>query len=254
MQSTLIRPLFNDPFMKQYLLQGFLCLLLSGPASGQGIDSAWMARYTAKFSTDIGTTLPDIPLVDPEGKKISLQDFKGRTLYINIWATSCAPCLALYPKEQALMENIREMGLADSLLFVNICTALGSDKETWKKIVNSREDNALNFYSPDSSVFMKWKMNVIWPSFVLVDQDGKCLGKKVPSPSNAGIPFMLLAATKSISAKDAFWLTFENDKLLRNGDQNIHPLYLNYLEKFKKNYVPYLTWLGKQKGTLAPAE
>lgn len=38
------------------------------------------------------TDLPDIRFVDGDGKAMSLTDFRGRSVLLNIWATWCVPC------------------------------------------------------------------------------------------------------------------------------------------------------------------
>jgi thiol-disulfide isomerase/thioredoxin len=45
---------------------------------------------------------PDFSLTNAEGKKISLKDFRGKTLFLNFWATWCEPCR----EEMPAMENL----------------------------------------------------------------------------------------------------------------------------------------------------
>jgi thiol-disulfide isomerase/thioredoxin len=39
-----------------------------------------------------GKPAPDFTLVDLDGKKVSLRDFKGHPLLLNFWGTYCGPC------------------------------------------------------------------------------------------------------------------------------------------------------------------
>lgn len=39
-----------------------------------------------------GKPAPEFALVDLEGKKVSLEDFKGHPLLLNFWGTYCGPC------------------------------------------------------------------------------------------------------------------------------------------------------------------
>lgn len=41
--------------------------------------------------------MPTRPLRDAEGRELSLADFAGEVVVVNIWATSCAPCLEEMP-------------------------------------------------------------------------------------------------------------------------------------------------------------
>lgn len=47
--------------------------------------------------------LPELQFTDSEGKSLSLTDFKGKVMLLNIWATWCAPCR----KEMATLDRLQ---------------------------------------------------------------------------------------------------------------------------------------------------
>ncbi len=49
-----------------------------------------------------GQPAPDAAFVDPDGGEISLADFRGTPVLVNLWATWCAPCVKELPTLQAL--------------------------------------------------------------------------------------------------------------------------------------------------------
>jgi thiol-disulfide isomerase/thioredoxin len=51
----------------------------------------------------LATTLPTFQLADRDGKMRSLQDWTGKSLIVNFWATWCAPCR----REIPLLEKIQ---------------------------------------------------------------------------------------------------------------------------------------------------
>jgi thiol-disulfide isomerase/thioredoxin len=63
----------------------------------------------------------DISFADADGKKLTLADFKGRSVLLNLWATWCVPCRAEMP---ALDRLQAKMGGADfEVVAVNIDTS-----------------------------------------------------------------------------------------------------------------------------------
>lgn len=59
-----------------------------------------------------GKPAPAFTLLDLNGKKVSLSDFKGRPLLINYWGTYCAPCMVEMPWLQDFSRKYAPDGLA----------------------------------------------------------------------------------------------------------------------------------------------
>lgn len=51
--------------------------------------------------------VPNFSLPDINGKMVSLTDFKGKILLLNIWATWCAPCVKEFPSMKGLVEHFK---------------------------------------------------------------------------------------------------------------------------------------------------
>ena len=54
-----------------------------------------------------GVPAPNFSLPGLEGKKVSLTDFKGKGVLVNIWATWCAPCVAEMPSMEKLYQELK---------------------------------------------------------------------------------------------------------------------------------------------------
>jgi thiol-disulfide isomerase/thioredoxin len=59
----------------------------------------------SKRSENLKGTLPQMTLINAEGNPVELTSFKGKKVFVNLWATWCPPCVAEMPSIQALYEK-----------------------------------------------------------------------------------------------------------------------------------------------------
>jgi thiol-disulfide isomerase/thioredoxin len=64
--------------------------------------------------------IPDLTFVDGAGKQVSLADWRGRTVLLNLWATWCVPCRKEMPALDALEQKVGGPGF--QVVAVNIDT------------------------------------------------------------------------------------------------------------------------------------
>lgn len=64
--------------------------------------------FSPKTVTDNHTIVDfDWQLTDLDGEQVSFGDFKGKTIFINFWATWCPPCIAEMPDIQKLSNALQ---------------------------------------------------------------------------------------------------------------------------------------------------
>lgn len=101
--------------------------LIPDNASNASVDSP------AAESPLRGKPAPAFTLVDLNGKKVSLSDFKGHPLVVNFWGTYCAPCKLEMPWLEEFSHKYASQGL--EIVGVTYDSEVGKDtisKDTQK--------------------------------------------------------------------------------------------------------------------------
>jgi len=60
-------------------------------------DNVFRTTAPVPIGTEIGNRAPDFTLRDINGNSVSLHDFKGKIVIVNLWATWCEPCIEELP-------------------------------------------------------------------------------------------------------------------------------------------------------------
>jgi peroxiredoxin len=66
---------------------------------------AWTGRERYRPITT-GARAPDFTALDLAGNRVSLSDFRGKVVLLNVWATWCPPCREEMPSMQRLHEAV----------------------------------------------------------------------------------------------------------------------------------------------------
>ncbi|TAN63596.1 TlpA family protein disulfide reductase [bacterium] len=75
---------------------------------------------------------PEFFVVDRNGEKTSIKDFKGRAVLLHFWATWCAPCKDEFPAFEKLYQEFGRKGL--TILAVSIDSVAGLDEVTKRAV------------------------------------------------------------------------------------------------------------------------
>jgi len=119
--------------------------------------------------------IPDLVFEDAAGKKMSLADFRGRTVLLNLWATWCVPCRKEMPALDALQGKLGSKDF--EVVAVNIDTRDPDNPKTFLKDLGVKH---LAYYAdPSAKVFQALKAvgrAFGMPTTLLVDPQGCEIG------------------------------------------------------------------------------
>ncbi|MGJ8659168.1 MAG: TlpA family protein disulfide reductase [Cellulophaga fucicola] len=128
---------------------------------------------------------PSPKFVDYEnhaGGKTSLEDLKGKYVYIDVWATWCIPCIAEIP---ALKETEKAYH-GKNIEFVSISLDSHNHYEKWKQMVVDKELGGIQLIADsdfESDFIQDYVIKGI-PHFILINPDGNIVSAKAPRPSD----------------------------------------------------------------------
>ena len=143
------------------------------------------------ISIGVGYTLPfqTFAYKDVNGKEYKFSDFKGKYLYIDVWATWCAPC----KKEIPYINKLEKEFHGKDIQFVSISMDKRNDYDKWKKFVKDEELTGVQLISEsdfNTRIVKDYKINTI-PRFLLFDKEGKIVDAKALRPSNPKLKIQL---------------------------------------------------------------
>lgn len=91
---------------------GSRVLILAAAAVVLAITFAIVWMQSSKYEPlVVGKVAPDFALTDINEKPIRLSDFRGKVVFLNFWATWCAPCREEMPSMEVLYKNFEKDGL-----------------------------------------------------------------------------------------------------------------------------------------------
>ncbi|WP_342509790.1 thiol-disulfide oxidoreductase ResA [Sporosarcina sp. FSL K6-2383] len=146
---------------KSRLIIRTIVLLLLVAAVGYTITSKDKVKVLA-----VGDKAPNFELVDLDGNKHRLSDYKGQGVFLNFWGTWCGPCKKEMPHMES--QHVAFEGKGVQILAVNIA-------EPTLKVEAFRDQYGLTFpIAIDKDKSVKEAYNIVpLPTTFLINEEGK---------------------------------------------------------------------------------
>jgi len=115
----------------------------------------------------------DFTIKDLAGNKFSFGQYKGKVVFVNLWATWCGPCRA----EMAGIQKLYSSIASDSISFVMLSLDRDTDQEKVVKYVNTK-GFTFPVYLPSGRLTEQLSVPSIPTTFV-IGKDGRIVAKEV---------------------------------------------------------------------------
>lgn len=119
----------------------------------------------------------DFTLKDQFGNTHTLADYKGKTIFLNFWATWCGPCKAELPDIQKLYEKYSEETEEEVVVLGVAGPKMGNEK-TEEEIIEFLEENELTYpvlMDTDWTLFQRYGISS-FPTTFMIDKEGNVFG------------------------------------------------------------------------------
>jgi thiol-disulfide isomerase/thioredoxin len=137
-------------------------------------------EYQARLLIQKGQPEIDFTGETAGGEKIKLSDFRGKYVYVDVWATWCGPCKYEIPYLKKLEEDYH----AKNIVFLSY--SIDEDRAAWVKFVPENELKGVQIIGEkgwQSQLCKDYKIFGV-PTFMLFDREGKIFSVNMSRPSD----------------------------------------------------------------------
>lgn len=117
-----------------------------------------------------GDSAPGFTVTTDSGRKISVDDFGGRLLIVNFWATWCPPCINELPSLNQMAAELK----GDGVVVLGI--SVDKDKAAYDKFLKKVKLNFETSRNPDGDISADYG-TFKYPETYVINRDGKVLEK-----------------------------------------------------------------------------
>jgi thiol-disulfide isomerase/thioredoxin len=125
---------------------------------------------------------PETSFLDGENQPAALQDFRGKVVVVNLWASWCAPCVVEMPTLATLQTAYKDKGLVVAPISVDRL----ADRDAAKAELANLSSGALPFYG-DHTYRIAYDLKAEgFPTTIIYGRDGREIGRVAGEADWAG--------------------------------------------------------------------
>jgi thiol-disulfide isomerase/thioredoxin len=143
------------------------------------------SSYKVLSNLTPGKASPSFNYENFKGGKTSLEDLKGKVVYVDVWATWCGPCLREIPSLKTLEAEYHDKNIA----FVSLSIDEKKDYDKWRTMITEKNLEGIQLMADKD-----WKSKFVTdygirgiPRFIIIDTKGNIVNSDAPRPSSTDI-------------------------------------------------------------------
>lgn len=119
-----------------------------------------------------GAIAPDFEAEDEFGKTVKLSDYRGKIVFIDVWATWCGACVKGLPYFVALREQYKDR---EDIVFLTVTFDNEGTKEYWNKFLCEKKISGVipHLFPKNRTQFGDVYCVTGIPRYILIDKEGK---------------------------------------------------------------------------------
>lgn len=127
---------------------------------------------------EVGDCVPKFVFRDTANNEMTLKQFKGKYVVIDVWASWCYPCKQEYPTLKKWAEEYKDKKIE----FVSL--SCDTEKQRWlNELWWGKMSGHQWWIAGDESSMIAFRVGAI-PRLILLDKKGRVIDMKLPKPSS----------------------------------------------------------------------
>jgi len=149
------------------------------------LDEKYLGEFKMRKASIAGTPFPEnVNLYDLKGNKVDFSKYRGKYVYVDMWASWCIPCIKEIPHLKALEKELQNK----DVMFLSI--SIDNKEEAWKKKVAALGLEGELLINKDNKLGESLNVSGI-PFFLIYDKEGKLYMYNAYRPSDVRLKPLL---------------------------------------------------------------
>jgi peroxiredoxin len=121
---------------------------------------------------EAGDKAPDFRVTTENGRTITRDDFGGKVLVLNFWATWCPPCVEETPSLSQFARSVEKDGI------VVLAVSIDKSEQAYKQFLRQMQPGFLTSRDPEAEIPARFG-TFKWPETYIIDRDGRVRQKYI---------------------------------------------------------------------------